>query len=105
MSVHEGADGKRRVLNGMLTIILDPKQIADAATFEEQIKATVEWIKGSPPQPGVEGVVVAGEPERASRARRLAEGIPVDEATWNEILAAAEKLGVSAAAVNRHVGL
>jgi uncharacterized oxidoreductase len=105
LSVHEPADGKRRVLNGMLTVILDPKQIADAARFEEQVKGTVEWIKASPPQPGVEGVVVAGEPERASRARRLAEGIPVDGATWDEILASAEKLGVAPAAVNRHVGL
>lgn len=105
MSVHESADGKRRVLNGMLTVLLDPAQIADAAMFESQMKATLEWVKASPAQPGGERVMVAGEPERASRAKRMADGIPVDEATWKEILAAAEKLGVETAAVNRPVGL
>jgi len=44
---------------------------------------------------------VAGEPERESRARRLAEGIPVDAASWQEILAAADRLGVDPAEVQR----
>ena len=33
------------------------------------------------------------------RARRTAEGVPVDATTWPEILDAATKLGVDAAAV------
>ena len=40
-----------------------------------------------------------------TRAKRLAEGIPVDETTWTEILAAAGALGVNPADLNRHVGL
>ena len=39
-------------------------------------------------------MLIAGEPERAHRARRTAEGVPVDATTWQEILAAATKLGV-----------
>jgi len=42
---------------------------------------------------------VAGEPERAMRAQRTAQGVPVDATTWQEILAAAAKLGVDPAAV------
>jgi uncharacterized oxidoreductase len=103
--VNEPADGKRRVLNGMLTIVIDPKKIADQASFQQQMQSCLDWIKASPPQPGVERVLVAGEPERASRAKRLAEGVPVDHATWKEILAAAEKLGVQPSTLNRHVGL
>ena len=34
----------------------------------------------------------AGEPEREMRTRRLKRGIPVDDETWKEILAAAAKL-------------
>ena len=37
---------------------------------------------------------VAGEPERLSRAKRLADGIPIDETSWAEILTAAEAAGV-----------
>jgi uncharacterized oxidoreductase len=37
-------------------------------------------------------VRIAGEPEREYRAQRSRDGIPVDDETWNEILAAAAKL-------------
>jgi hydroxycarboxylate dehydrogenase B len=50
-------------------------------------------------------VLVAGEPERAKRAMRSAEGIPVDATTWQEILAAAGKIGVDPARVNAAAGL
>jgi hydroxycarboxylate dehydrogenase B len=105
MSVHGAGEGKRRVLNGMLAILIDPARIADAATFQQQMKASIEWVKASPPQPGVERVLIAGEPERAARAERTARGIPVDRTTWNEILAAARTLGVSPEAVNRAAGI
>jgi len=49
-------------------------------------------------------VRIAGEPERAWRARREREGIPVDETTWQEILAAAEKLRLGRAEVERLAG-
>jgi uncharacterized oxidoreductase len=42
---------------------------------------------------GTEGVKIAGEPERQSRAERETHGIPVDSNTWGDILLAAEKLG------------
>jgi hypothetical protein len=35
------------------------------------------------------------------RARRMAEGVPVDSTTWGEILGAARLLGVDADAVER----
>jgi uncharacterized oxidoreductase len=104
-SVDGPADGKRRVLNGMLTILIDPSRIGDRAVFDEQARRTVDWIKASPPQPGVESVLVAGEPERRATAQRQADGIPVDEQTWADILRHADMLGVPAATVNRHVGL
>ena len=49
-------------------------------------------------------VLVAGDPERSHRAQRTAEGVPVDEATWGEILGAARKLGVDPAAVQAAAG-
>ena len=48
---------------------------------------------------------VLQETERASRARRTAEGVPVDGTTWHEIGAAAGKLGVDPAELNRLAGL
>jgi uncharacterized oxidoreductase len=99
------ATGEKRVLNGMLTIILDPKAIADVATFERETRSFLDWVTASPPRAGFDKVRLAGEPEREWRAQRLAEGIPVDANSWNEILAAAARLKVEPAKINRLAGV
>jgi hydroxycarboxylate dehydrogenase B len=70
------ADNKRRVLNGMLSI----------------------------PAPGVDKVKIAGEPERETKKKRLAEGIPVDPNTWQEILDAGKRFGLDQATIEKIVG-
>ena len=105
MTVHDGDSSKKRVLNGMLTVIIDPAKLADPAVYAHEALAFVDWVKASPPRAGFEPVRLAGEPERESRARRVAQGVPVDGTTWGEILDAAGKLGVDAGAVNRAAGL
>ena len=40
-------------------------------------------------------VLVAGDPERNRLAERTEQGIPFDETTWEEILAAGESVGLS----------
>ncbi len=97
--------GEHRVLNGMLSIILDPKAIADAAVFEEQTRAFLDWMTASPPRAGFDQIRLAGEPEREWRAKRLAEGIPVDANTWSAILEAARRLKVDPAKINRLAGV
>jgi len=99
------ATGEKRVLNGMLTIVLDPKAIADVATFESEMRGFLDWVSASPPRAGFDKVRLAGAPEREWRAKRLAEGIPVDANTWNEILAAATRLKVDPAKINRLAGV
>ena len=105
MTQRDADASRRRVLNGMLCVLLDPAALGDTADFEREAQGFVDWVKASPPRAGVERVLVAGEPERASRARRSAEGVPVDETTWSEILEAGRKLGVDPQAVNRAAGL
>jgi LDH2 family malate/lactate/ureidoglycolate dehydrogenase len=41
-------------------------------------------------------VLVAGEKERATRAARLAGGIPVDATTWDILADTARSLGINA---------
>src|SRR5215211_8410984 len=105
LAIQGQGGGERRIINGMRTILLAPAALSDPATFQCELQACLEWIKASPPQPGTDGVQLAGEPEQLTRARRLAQGIPVDETTWSEILTAAAALGINPADLNRHVGL
>jgi len=105
LAVHGAADGQQRVLNGMLTILFDPQRLGDAAVWTGEMRAFLDWVVASPPQAGTERVRVAGEPERDTRAQRLAHGIPVDATTWADLLAAAAKLGRDPARVNALAGL
>lgn len=101
MTQRDGDSSKMRVLNGMFSVLLDPAALGGTGAFVNEAQAFVDWVQASPPRAGFGPVQVAGDAERASRARRSAEGVPVDGTTWQEILEAARSLGVDPAAVNR----
>jgi uncharacterized oxidoreductase len=82
------------IVNNMLSIIIDPAALGSTAAFRQEVEKVKAWVKSSPPAPGTKAMMVAGEPERAIRARRLAEGVPVDAETWREIVEAAKSVGV-----------
>ncbi|MDH4192239.1 MAG: malate/lactate/ureidoglycolate dehydrogenase [Betaproteobacteria bacterium] len=90
---------RRGIINGMLTILIDAKRLGTQEAFAREAKRFLEWLRQSPPGPEFDRVRIAGEPEREMRARREKEGVPVDETTWQEILAAGAKLGLAAGAI------
>ena len=79
----------------MLTILIDPAKLGTQAAFEREALAFVNWLQAGPVAPGFEAVQIAGDPERAFRAQRELTGIAVDTQTWQEIVAAGVKVGVS----------
>jgi hydroxycarboxylate dehydrogenase B len=83
------------VINSFLAIFIDPARFVELPYFHREIAAVLDHVKASPPASADRPVMTAGEPERARRRSRLAEGIPVDAASWKEILAAAELAGVA----------
>ena len=80
--------------NGMLTIVIDPARLVDAAWLKDEIAAMAAYITASPPRKAGEPVLIPGDPERAHRAARLKDGVPIDDATWREIAAAARTVNV-----------
>jgi len=92
---HTADRSKKRVLNGMLSILIDPQRLGTADAFEREARAFIDWVKQSPPAPGADRVRIAGDPERETRAHRARDGIAVDDTTWQEIRAAGAKLGVA----------
>jgi len=91
---------QRRVLNGMLSIVMDPGKLGTTEKFAEDARSFLAWLRASRPAPGHDRVRIAGEPEREYRAKRSREGIPVDDETWSEIRAAAAKLKLSPAEID-----
>lgn len=92
---HRPATAARSVINGMLAILIDPQKLGTANTFEQEALAFVDWVRQSPPAPGSDGVLLAGEPERAARVQREREGIEIDDSTWAELVASGQKVGYS----------
>lgn len=85
---------KDRISNNVLSFVVDPARLPGAAGLEAQIVAAIDHVKASPPADPALPVLVAGEPEIASRKKRMAEGIPVDPTTWEELRVAAQTVGV-----------
>lgn len=85
----------RAVFNGMLTILIDPARLGTQATFEQEALAFTDWLKAGPVAPGFDAVQLAGDPERGYRQQREQEGIAVDAQTWQEIVSAGHKVGVT----------
>ena len=105
MTQRSGEINKKRVLNGMFSVLLDPGALTDRAAYEQEALAFLDWVQASPARPEDGPVQVAGDAERAWRARRSVEGLPVDATTWQEILSAAARLGVAPAAMQAAAGL
>jgi uncharacterized oxidoreductase len=89
---HSEDRSKRRVWNGMLSILIDPTRIDADGLFGIETREFLASLRRGPVAPGFDRVRIAGEPERETRSRREREGISVDATTWNEIQAAASKL-------------
>jgi uncharacterized oxidoreductase len=101
---HSEDRSKKRVWNGMLTILIDAKRLGTQDAFATETTEFLRSLRKSPVAPGVDKVRIAGEPERETRAKREREGITVDENTWNDIVAAGAKLKVDRATLDKLAG-
>jgi uncharacterized oxidoreductase len=96
---------KKGVLNSMFAVVVDSRHFGEPAAVQGEIDAVKSFIKASPPVPGCEEVLLPGEPEKRNHTRRLAEGIPLDEKSLDDILTAATKVGLDRAELERGLGL
>lgn len=82
------------IVNNMLTVIIDPARLVNQAWLNAELDAVVAFVKSSRPGKPGGSVLVAGDPERNARSERQRNGIPLNDTTWEEILQAAEQVGV-----------
>jgi uncharacterized oxidoreductase len=84
--------------NGTLMLALDIAAFAPAEAFAAAAERLAAQVAATPPLDGVARVLQPGEPERLTRARRLAEGIPLADQTWDDLVDLAAELGVEISA-------
>jgi uncharacterized oxidoreductase len=82
---------ERGIINGMLSIVIDPARLSARDSMLAEIDAMIAWVKSAKPADEDLPVLVAGEPERIARAERMANGIEIDDTTWGQLTAIAER--------------
>jgi LDH2 family malate/lactate/ureidoglycolate dehydrogenase len=88
------AHGRDRVAKGFVFLALDPARFLPEGDFGARVDTLIRDIRSSDTAVGVERVLVPGQLEHESRARREAEGIPLSSALRAEINAHAHTLSV-----------
>jgi hydroxycarboxylate dehydrogenase B len=86
-----------RVINGMLSILIDPSFFQKDHEFAAEIQRFIAWVKSS--EKATEGgeILMPGEIEERTKARRLRDGIDIDDKTWSQIVDTGKGVGVSVA--------
>jgi uncharacterized oxidoreductase len=93
-SSHPENPDARRLVNNMLSILIDPERMAGMDAMAGDLARLESWVKTSPPtEPGGE-ILLPGEPERRLRQKRRAGGIPLDANTLKQLADAARSVGV-----------
>lgn len=91
-----GCSGQERHprMNNMASVFIDPSTVA-GASFGEDLEAFSRWMLEAPPARAGDQVLLPGDIERSTAARRRAEGIPLDETTIDQLDNCAVTLGLS----------
>lgn len=63
--------------------------------FRREVADFARYLKATPPSEGSSGVLYPGEIEHMQEKRRAAEGIEIEEATWNRLRTLAEASGLA----------
>ncbi|MBI3862976.1 MAG: Ldh family oxidoreductase [Planctomycetia bacterium] len=81
--------------NDVLFLVLDPRHLGGVQHLVEQIAELEPFVRGTPRRDGVEKITLPGDPERQLLARRIEEGIPIDDGNWSELAKLAGSLDVA----------
>jgi uncharacterized oxidoreductase len=95
-TIQPGNPRDRGIVNGMLSIIIDPARFGGGG--EAEYDALMDYVLGCAPAEADGAVMMAGDPERANRAARGRDGIPVDDGTWQALTTLARELAIASPA-------
>jgi len=83
--------------NNMLSIYIAPRVYAPDGWVTAEARRFVDWVKASPPMKAGEPVLAPGDVERRTREARTKSGVPLDDKTLVDLVAAAHSVGIDEA--------
>jgi uncharacterized oxidoreductase len=91
-----GASGEETATkgNGLFVQAINISAFTSLNDFIRRMRTMIGYVQSSRRRPGVDEILLPGEPEYRTMQRRLKEGIAVEDSVWAEIQAAAQELNV-----------
>ena len=81
--------------SGFLCLAIKIESFIDVDVYKREIQTLIDWVKSSPTMPGVERIYYPGEIEHETLKKRVAEGIFIEESTWDRLVEIGNELGVT----------
>ncbi|MDB5306838.1 MAG: ybiC [Gemmataceae bacterium] len=81
--------------NTLLFVVFNPALFGGVGHFLHQADGLIEYVRSCPPADGVSAITLPGDPERAAKQKRQAEGIAIPDGTWELIAKTAVGLNVA----------
>lgn len=70
---------------GVFLMVIDPAWFGSGDSFRQEVVRAMRAIHGTRPAPGVDQVLVPGDPEAISREKREREGFEIPSSLWAEL--------------------
>jgi uncharacterized oxidoreductase len=90
-----GIEPSGRHNDGCFLAVFNVAAFRPLADFKRQVADFAQYLKATPPAEGFQGVLYPGEIEHLREQDRRANGIDVEDATWNKLQALAEQYNLS----------
>jgi uncharacterized oxidoreductase len=74
--------GETALRNGLLSIIIDLKQLPHRDRFDGEVGRFLDFVQSSRRASPDAEILIPGDIERRTREHRIANGIPLDQQTW-----------------------
>lgn len=92
-----------RIINNMLSVIIDPASVGQAEAFFDEIDRYREYLLESRLRADCEEMFVPGQPEQIARHDR-AEGFEIDTVTLQQLRTCAARVGVTESEITEMLG-
>ncbi|HRW06477.1 MAG TPA: Ldh family oxidoreductase [Caldilineaceae bacterium] len=87
--------------SGWLALAIKIESFIDIDEYKQEIQKLIDWVKSSPTMPGVDKIYLPGEIEEDTRRQREAEGIYIEDKTWQALCQSAADVGVAVPGIFR----
>jgi uncharacterized oxidoreductase len=81
--------------NCVFMLVLDPGHLGGAEHFAQEVSGLCRFVRSCPTIDGASEILLPGDPERRVLAERSADGIPLDDGNWGELVKLAARLSVA----------